>query len=143
LPILYSNPTAESVSLLTRASFGNAAESIIALRHQISIQNHPTATTPSCFCARLLYSAPRRCGAFVSKNKNEEPTMSFANLKVGTRLAAGFGVLVLLLAGTTILGVSRLNGLYAGTDAIAIRASPTPIISRTVSPKPQSSCISC
>jgi methyl-accepting chemotaxis protein len=119
LPILYSNPTAESVSLLTRASFGNAAESIIALRHQISIQNHPTATTPSCFCARLLYSAPRRCGAFVSKNKNEEPTMSFANLKVGTRLAAGFGVLVLLLAGTTILGVSRLNGLYAGTDAIA------------------------
>jgi methyl-accepting chemotaxis protein len=45
--------------------------------------------------------------------------MSFANLKVGTRLAAGFAILVLLLAGITALGVSRLNGLYAGTDAIA------------------------
>jgi methyl-accepting chemotaxis protein len=45
--------------------------------------------------------------------------MSFANMKVGTRLVAGFGVLVLLLASITALGVWRLSDLYDGTDAIA------------------------
>ena len=40
-------------------------------------------------------------------------------MKVGARLAAGFAVLVLLLAGITALGVWRLAGLYNATDAIA------------------------
>jgi methyl-accepting chemotaxis protein len=50
--------------------------------------------------------------------------MSFANMKVGTRLAAGFGVLVFLLAAITVLGISRLNQLHDGTELITADRYP-------------------
>jgi methyl-accepting chemotaxis protein len=42
----------------------------------------------------------------------------FGNLKVGTRLAAGFGTVILLLVGITALGISRLHALDQSTDLI-------------------------
>ncbi|HJV74084.1 MAG TPA: methyl-accepting chemotaxis protein [Noviherbaspirillum sp.] len=44
--------------------------------------------------------------------------MSFANLKVGTRLTVGFGMVVLLLIGITILGITRLSALDQATNLI-------------------------
>ncbi|RZI42381.1 HAMP domain-containing protein [Herbaspirillum sp. HC18] len=44
--------------------------------------------------------------------------MSIANFKVGTRLAAGFGLVVLLLVGITALGIGRLSVLNDSTELI-------------------------
>jgi methyl-accepting chemotaxis protein len=44
--------------------------------------------------------------------------MFFQNFKVGTRLAAGFGLVVLLLVGITALGVARLSVLNDSTELI-------------------------
>jgi hypothetical protein len=60
----------------------------------------------------VLRAAPLRC--ICRHNKNEEPTMSFANLKVGARLRAGFSMPGLLPASITHIGISRLNDLFAG-----------------------------
>jgi hypothetical protein len=62
--------------------------------------------------AAVLRAAPLRC--ICRHNKNEEPTMSFANLKVGARLRVGFSIPGLLPAGIIHIGISRLNDLYAG-----------------------------
>jgi methyl-accepting chemotaxis protein len=45
--------------------------------------------------------------------------MSFANWNVGTRLATGFGILILLLAANTGLGIMHLSKLDRNTNLIA------------------------
>jgi methyl-accepting chemotaxis protein len=42
----------------------------------------------------------------------------FQNFKVGTRLAAGFGLVLLLLVGVTALGISRLGAVNGSTELI-------------------------
>ncbi len=42
--------------------------------------------------------------------------MSFANLKVGTRLAVGFGLVVFMLIGTALLGIVRMSAIDRATD---------------------------
>jgi methyl-accepting chemotaxis protein len=54
-----------------------------------------------------------------------------ANIKVGTRLALGFGVVLLLLAGVTLIGTSRMSQLndelerMAQTDLVMLQAVST------------------
>ena len=50
--------------------------------------------------------------------------MTFANFKVGRRLGAGFGVLILLLTSITLLAIVRMDGLYQDTDLIANNRYP-------------------
>jgi len=43
----------------------------------------------------------------------------FANMKIGVRLALGFGMVVVLLAAVAFLGVTRLEQLHSGVEDIA------------------------
>ncbi|HJV82014.1 methyl-accepting chemotaxis protein [Noviherbaspirillum sp.] len=58
--------------------------------------------------------------------------MFFANLKVGTRLAAGFGMVILLLIGVTGLGIARLSALDDSTNLIARNYYPRVSIANKV-----------
>ena len=44
--------------------------------------------------------------------------MNFTNMKLGTRLGAGFGLVLMLLMGVTLLGVAKMSALNAGTDTL-------------------------
>ena len=50
--------------------------------------------------------------------------MSLANLKVGTRLAAGFGVVILLLVGIMALGINRLSVVNEASELISKQRYP-------------------
>ncbi|WP_168798781.1 methyl-accepting chemotaxis protein [Herbaspirillum sp. ST 5-3] len=50
--------------------------------------------------------------------------MFFANLKIGTRLAVAFGMLILLLIGITGLGIARLSALADSTNMLAKKYYP-------------------
>jgi methyl-accepting chemotaxis protein len=54
------------------------------------------------------------------------------NMKVGTRLAAGFGVVVLLLIAITLLGVSRLGALNENTNLIVKDRYPKVVMANAV-----------
>ncbi|HJV88217.1 MAG TPA: methyl-accepting chemotaxis protein [Noviherbaspirillum sp.] len=58
--------------------------------------------------------------------------MSFANLKVGTRLMAGFGMVILLLIGITGLGIARLSALDDSANLIAANYYPRVMIANKV-----------
>ncbi|GAB3537972.1 methyl-accepting chemotaxis protein [Noviherbaspirillum agri] len=58
--------------------------------------------------------------------------MSFADLKVGTRLTAAFGLVVALLVGITILGVTRLAALDQATALIVSDSYPKVALSNKV-----------
>ncbi|WP_292935188.1 methyl-accepting chemotaxis protein [Noviherbaspirillum sp.] len=58
--------------------------------------------------------------------------MFFANLKVGTRLAAGFGIVILLLIGITGFGIARLRALDDSTNMIARNYYPRLAIANKV-----------
>ena len=45
--------------------------------------------------------------------------MNIQNMKIGARLAMGFGAVLLLLIGTTVVGVSRLGALNEGTRTMS------------------------
>jgi methyl-accepting chemotaxis protein len=47
-----------------------------------------------------------------------EDDMSYRDLKIGKKLALGFGVVLLLLAGITVVGVVNMAALNAGTEQI-------------------------
>src|SRR3954470_7846185 len=51
-------------------------------------------------------------------------TMSLSNFKVGTRLAAGFGIVILLLVGVMALGINRLSVVNAATEVISKQRYP-------------------
>jgi methyl-accepting chemotaxis protein len=44
--------------------------------------------------------------------------MNISNLKIGGRLAAGYGLIMLLMAGLIVLGVTRLSGIGSLTDKV-------------------------
>jgi methyl-accepting chemotaxis protein len=50
--------------------------------------------------------------------------MSLSNFKVGTRLAAGFGILILLLVGIMALGINRLSVVNDATEVISKQRYP-------------------
>ncbi|WP_414691210.1 methyl-accepting chemotaxis protein [Noviherbaspirillum sp.] len=50
--------------------------------------------------------------------------MFFANLKIGTRLAVAFGMLILLMIGITGLGIARLSTLADSTNLLAKKYYP-------------------
>ena len=50
--------------------------------------------------------------------------MSLSNFKVGTRLAAGFGVVILLLVGIMALGINRLSVVNDATEVISKQRYP-------------------
>ena len=50
--------------------------------------------------------------------------MSLANVKVGTRLAAGFGVVILLLVGVMALGINRLSVVNEASEIIRKQRYP-------------------
>jgi len=50
--------------------------------------------------------------------------MSLSNVKVGTRLAAGFGIVILLLVGVMALGINRLSVVNAATEVISKQRYP-------------------
>lgn len=47
--------------------------------------------------------------------------MSFVNLKVGTRLVLGFGLVLIMLALVAMIGISRLSGVNEITNRITTR----------------------
>ncbi|RJF92799.1 HAMP domain-containing protein [Noviherbaspirillum saxi] len=55
-----------------------------------------------------------------------------ANLKIGKRLALGFGVLVLLVAGIAALGVQSLGVLHESTDTIVKNRYPQVVLATNV-----------
>jgi methyl-accepting chemotaxis protein len=50
--------------------------------------------------------------------------MSLSNFKVSTRLAVGFGVVILLLVGVTVLGINRLSVVNEATEVISKQRYP-------------------
>jgi hypothetical protein len=46
------------------------------------------------------------------------------NMKVGTRLGIGFGIVVMLLIGMTLFGVNRMSSLNDGTSLLGQRPLP-------------------
>jgi methyl-accepting chemotaxis protein len=50
--------------------------------------------------------------------------MSLSNFKVGTRLAAGFGVVILLLVGIMAMGINRLSVVNDATEVISKQRYP-------------------
>ncbi len=50
--------------------------------------------------------------------------MSLANVKVGTRLAAGFGIVILLLVGVMALGINRLSVVNEASEIIRKQRYP-------------------
>ena len=50
--------------------------------------------------------------------------MSLSNFKVGTRLAAGFGIVILLLVGVMALGINRLSVVNEATEVISKQRYP-------------------
>ena len=53
---------------------------------------------------------------------------SIANLKVRTRLAFGFGVVLLLLAGVTFVGITRMGSMDDNTDLIVMDRYPKTVL---------------
>ncbi len=58
--------------------------------------------------------------------------MSFANMKIGTRLALGFGAVLLLLAITVGIGIKELNSLSHDIDDIVNDKFPKTVLASTV-----------
>jgi methyl-accepting chemotaxis protein len=58
--------------------------------------------------------------------------MSLSNFKVGTRLAAGFGIVILLLVGVTALGINRLSVVNEATEVISKERYPVIRMAYTV-----------
>ncbi len=56
------------------------------------------------------------------------------NLKIGTRMAVGFSLILALLLVITGLGINRMGSLAANTDETVTRAPKT---SRRQSPRPE------
>src|ERR1700712_1656009 len=50
--------------------------------------------------------------------------MSLSNFKVSTRLAAGFGIVILLLVGIMALGINRLSVVNDATEVISKQRYP-------------------
>ena len=54
--------------------------------------------------------------------------MNLSNFKIGTRLGLGFALVLLLLAGITVLGITRLSFLSNGTGKIVNDAYPKVVL---------------
>src|SRR5690606_15757418 len=56
----------------------------------------------------------------------------FKNMKVGTRLGLGFGVVLVLLAAIALLGISRMNMLNQSIDELALNRFPKTVWANNV-----------
>ena len=65
-----------------------------------------------------------RAAGMDNKQTVERKLMFLANLKVSTRLAAGFGIVILLLVGIMALGINRLSVVNEASDVILKQRYP-------------------